>query len=251
VAGSDIPYAELEAVLLDAGNTLVSMDLEWIRRELFRLGVRAKLEALEQAEAAARPAVSSAVAAGGSTEAGDHFALYLEALLRPLTLELDPAARAPLARRLADVLRAPGEALRLWTRVLPGVREALAALRALDLRLVVVSNSDGSCREQLERAGLTRHLDAVVDSQRVGVEKPDPAIFVHALAAARCAPERALHVGDIYAADVAGARAAGIHAALLDPYGDWEGADCARFTDLAELSESLCAARSGRRPRPR
>jgi HAD superfamily hydrolase (TIGR01509 family) len=67
-----------------------------------------------------------------------------------------------------------------------------------------------------EAAGWTRHLAAIVVSQRVGAIKPHPAIF----AAARDAlgsppPGRILHVGDDWAADVVGAKRAGWRAAWL------------------------------------
>jgi len=55
----------------------------------------------------------------------------------------------------------------------------------------------------------------------VGIEKPDPRIFRIALDALRVAAERALYVGDIRCVDEAGARAAGMHFVLLDPYGDY------------------------------
>ena len=40
-------------------------------------------------------------------------------------------------------------------------------------------------------------------------------------------------MGDIYHADVSGARAAGVHALLLDPFGDWPEVDCERAEDLS------------------
>jgi len=39
-------------------------------------------------------------------------------------------------------------------------------------------------------------------------------------------PSRAAHVGDFYHIDVVGARAAGLHAVLLDPAGLYSDADC-------------------------
>jgi len=56
-------------------------------------------------------------------------------------------------------------------------------------------------------------------------------------------PGTTLHVGDLYDADVRGGRAAGIHAALLDPFDDWRHVDCQRFRDVPELQAALCAAR--------
>jgi putative hydrolase of the HAD superfamily len=141
------------------------------------------------------------------------------------------------------VLRRRGRANRLWRQVLPGVPEGLRAFRELGLRLVVVSNSDGSAERGLEEAGLRAFFDDVLDSAVVGYEKPDPRIFEHALERSGAEPERAVHVGDLFHADVTGARAAGIHAVLLDPYGDWEGVDCERARDLPDLAERLAASR--------
>jgi hypothetical protein len=60
-------------------------------------------------------------------------------------------------------------------------------------------------------------VDFVVDSGVVGVEKPDPRIFRIACERAGVKPAEAVHVGDFYDIDVLGARAAGVHALLLDP----------------------------------
>ena len=62
----------------------------------------------------------------------------------------------------------------------------------------------------VEAAGWAPHLAAVVVSQRVGTIKPDPAIFAAAAdALGGPPPATILHVGDDWAADVAGAAAAG------------------------------------------
>jgi putative hydrolase of the HAD superfamily len=94
--------------------------------------------------------------------------------------------------------------------------------------------------------GLLPYFSAVVDSAVVGFEKPDPRIFEHALGRAGVPGRRALHVGDLYHADVAGARAAGVNALLLDPFGDWDDVDCERVEDLSELARRMRAAREAR-----
>jgi hypothetical protein len=68
----------------------------------------------------------------------------------------------------------------------------------------------------MERLGLARYLDFVLDSGEVGVEKPDPRIFARALAEAGLRPSEAVYVGDFYSIDVVGARAAGMDTVLLD-----------------------------------
>src|SRR5262249_36222093 len=156
--------------------------------------------ALARAEAAARPAVSHYLASR-SSETADTFTFYLRAVLSGLGEEA-AATCDQVAPRLAAELRRTVPTQRLWSRVLPGVRLALAALRARGLRLVAVSNSDGTVEEGLQALHLRQELDYVVDSAVIGIEKPDPGIFRHALALAGCRPESTLHVGDLYAVDV-------------------------------------------------
>lgn len=238
-----LPLREIDTLFLDAGGTLISMDFQLISRQLAELGAPCSPEAIARAEAAARPVVSRAIARGGSTEGRDTFTGYVDLVLRRALPELAAPAREELATKLVPRIRIPGRALELWSAVLPGVPEALARLRAAGLRLVVVSNADGTVEEGLTRAGLRGYLDAVVDSQVIGHEKPDPRIFAHALALFGSDPARTLHVGDFYAADVAGARAAGVHAVLLDPHGDWGEQDCPIARDVPEVADRLLSAR--------
>jgi putative hydrolase of the HAD superfamily len=93
----------------------------------------------------------------------------------------------------------------------------------------------------LEAVGLAGYFDTILDSFLEGVEKPDPEIFRRALARVGAAPERALHVGDLYHVDVLGARAAGVAPALIDSAGLYPDADCPRFASLLDLVDALLA----------
>lgn len=114
----------------------------------------------------------------------------------------------------------------LWTYTKPWVAETLAALKAQEIRMSVISNSDGRVEQQLDVCGLTSYLEAVFDSHIVGFEKPDARLFHHALDTLGLSPGDVVYVGDYYHADVIGANAAGIGAVHLDPlalYRDWPG----------------------------
>ncbi|MCU0253481.1 MAG: HAD-IA family hydrolase, partial [Acidobacteria bacterium] len=103
-------------------------------------------------------------------------------------------------------------------------------------RLAVVSNAEGQVEQDLAAAGFGRYLETVVDSHLVGVAKPHPRIFAIALERLGVGAEQALYVGDVPAYDVAGARAAGMPAVLLDPWGIHAGVDGAvRIRRLEEL----------------
>ena len=101
-------------------------------------------------------------------------------------------------------------------RVFPEVAAALGTLRDRGLRLAVVSNFDARLIGLLGALGLGPYVDEVAYSTRAAAAKPDPAIFAAALERLGVDPDRALHVGDGVIADVEGARAAGVHAVLLD-----------------------------------
>ena len=106
----------------------------------------------------------------------------------------------------------------------PDAAPALRELRTRGLRLIVVSNWDHSLPEVLREAGLLPLIDGVVASATVGAAKPDAEPFSAGLELARSAPAHALHVGDSLEHDVLGARAAGIHAVLLERGGGARGA---------------------------
>ncbi len=126
-----------------------------------------------------------------------------------------PAAASPgFAGCFAELFAHFGRAA-AW-RVFPDAAPTLGVLRRRGLRLAVVSNFDDRLGGIVSALGLASLLDAVVPSTRAGAAKPAPAIFHVALARLGVAPREALHVGDGVRTDVAGAHAAGLHAALLD-----------------------------------
>jgi putative hydrolase of the HAD superfamily len=103
----------------------------------------------------------------------------------------------------------------------------------------VLSNSEGRLAELFEEIGIARAFVAIVDSGRVGIEKPDPRIFTHALAALG-ASGPGIHVGDSWAADIVGARGAGWRAIWFGPKThavDDDGVAVAR--DAAEVRAAL------------
>jgi putative hydrolase of the HAD superfamily len=120
----------------------------------------------------------------------------------------------------------------------PGAREALAALRAAGLATGVVSNFDARLHAILAGLDLAPWLDLVVLPGEARAAKPDPAIFAFALAKLGIEPARAVFVGDDRRCDIAGARAAGMHAI-----------DVSSLATLAALPDHIgvAAARSTRR----
>ena len=235
----EVPYGELSGLLLDLGNTLVGMDATLVAEALAVEGVACTPEAFRRAEAAARPALSAWIASAAADEPTT--VVYVREMLGHLGVGVP--ARSVLAPRLVTHMRRL-PTVRLGSAVLPGVPEALARLRTMGLRIVVVSNSDGTAEAGMVACGLRPLVDAVVDSAIFGAEKPDPRIFQHALGLTGLPAQTVAHVGDLYAIDVVGARGVGIHPVLLDPYGDWPAMDCVTAPDLTALVARIVVARA-------
>lgn len=131
----------------------------------------------------------------------------------------------------------------LWCDAVPGAAEALARLRSAGVRIGAVSNADGRIDTALERAGLLDLLEVVVDSGNVGVEKPDPAIFAHAMGPMGLDAASTWYVGDTVAYDAAGAEAAGLCAWVVDHAGLHSVPWGRRIADLDALVDAALAHR--------
>jgi HAD superfamily hydrolase (TIGR01662 family) len=131
----------------------------------------------------------------------------------------------------------------LWRWPIPDSMDALAELEADGLPLGVVSNASGQIEAVLRRsrvcqvgAGDGVPVRCVVDSDVVGVAKPDPRIFDFAAAHFPGVDRaRICYVGDSVTMDVTGATAAGLHPILLDPFDDHPGVPFDRIASLSEL----------------
>jgi HAD superfamily hydrolase (TIGR01509 family) len=221
---------ELEAVLFDAGGTLIELDFAFMAQRAQAAGVRIGPESLRRAEGAARRAIDRGAGPHGALDRDEQrVGGYFGAILRAAGIPRD------VISALSGALEVAHAHDNLWRVPLVGAVETLRELRARGLRTAVVSNADGRVQRTLEAAGLTPHLELVVDSHFEGVEKPDPEIFRRALERLGVAAERAAYVGDIYSIDALGARAAGLAPVLIDRSGVYADSDCPTIAALAEL----------------
>jgi len=90
------------------------------------------------------------------------------------------------------------------------VLQSLEALRDAGFRLGVIANQPTQVRAALVRDGLVPFFEVWGVSEDLGLQKPDPALFVHAVRTAGVDPGRAVMVGDRLDYDVRPARAAGL-----------------------------------------
>jgi putative hydrolase of the HAD superfamily len=200
------------AVLLDALGTLVELQppAPRLRRKLAEEGFEVS---------------GDRAAAGFAAEISYYLAHHLEGSDRARLDDL----RDRCASAMMEALALPGldhaTARRAMLAALeftafPDAAEALAELRDRGHRLVVASNWDCSLPDWLGPTGLLDRVDGVVTSAVAGAAKPDAEPFRRALELAGVDGGDAVHVGDSLDNDVAGARAAGIRAILVQREGD-------------------------------
>jgi FMN phosphatase YigB (HAD superfamily) len=109
-------------------------------------------------------------------------------------------------------------------------------------RLGIVSNFYGNLEAVCAGAGLAPFFGAVADSNRVGIEKPDPAIFQAALRPLQADPATTLFIGDSLRRDREGARRVGMDFVWIAPVeaqraesSSLDHPAVARLTDLSEI----------------
>lgn len=241
-----IPAALVEGVellSLDAGNTVIFLDHARLARLLGAAGVRGvSAEALVDAEGVAKRlhhagGLPTVTFEGAEEPGAQGWGGMVSATMEAAGVDV---ADHP---RLLSGLWQEHTRLNLWSLVPPGLGQALDEVRAAGVKVVIVSNSEGMLEGLFRRLGIREHFDALLDSGTLGVEKPDPRIFRAALDPFGVAPHGALHLGDSMATDIAGARAAGLRSALIDPYEHWKGlfGDVSRVPDVATVARTLTA----------
>lgn len=234
------------AVLLDAGGTLIGPRESYgavYARAIAELGFHRPAPLLEGALRATWEEMSRLVPAGADRYGwfpGGERGYWLR--FARLALERAGVARdEALVGRVLEALRAAFLSPSSW-QVYPEVPAVLDELRRLGARLAVVSNWDSRLPGLLDGLGLADRFDAILVSHLEGVEKPHPDLFRRGLERLRARSSEALHVGDTPELDLAGARAAGLEAVLVDRAGRLDPS----FGALPDLSALPAIASRGR-----
>jgi HAD superfamily hydrolase (TIGR01549 family) len=235
--------SNVELLCLDAGNTIVFLDHRRLA-DLFREAVsfcdQVTSEALVVVEGEAKRLAES----GGLHDCAWTFRERPGAATWGKmvgTMALRAGIAEELVPKALDHVWKSHEALNLWSKLPEGIGPALDAVRSRGIKVAIISNSEGMLERLLRTLGAADHFDLIVDSGIAGVEKPDPRIFQIAFDRFGVAPSAALHLGDVFATDVLGARAAGCRHALIDPFGHYEGLhlDVPRVSGVVEVARAI------------
>jgi HAD superfamily hydrolase (TIGR01509 family) len=248
--GNGVPselVRDVDLLCLDAGNTVIFLDHERLAELVIDAGHAVLAADLVRSEGEAKALAES----GGLLDVAWKFQARPGAIAwgRMVgTMALRAGLDETKVPALLDAAWAVHEVRNLWCKVPEGLGPALDAIRAQGVKVAIISNSEGMLDRLFTDLGVLQHFDLVVDSGKVGVEKPDPRIFRIALDRFGVPADRALHLGDVFATDVLGARAAGIRHALIDPFNHYAGrhAEVPRVPGVVAVARALEESRAAR-----
>lgn len=110
------------------------------------------------------------------------------------------------------------EHLPLNNHLFDGVEQMLQELIKKKLRLHIITNGFKEVQAiKLKRSNLSHYFTTLTTSEDVGVKKPNPAIFDHALNKANAQKQQSIMIGDNLEADILGAESFGLKSILFDP----------------------------------
>jgi len=177
---------------------VIDLDVEFLARRLAERGAAVEPSALTAALPAAWRRYDELVDPAG----GHPWHEFVATLLRGAGIA--DARVAPLV----DWLWSEQPHANLWRAQIPDMVALARELGELGVRVAVLSNSEGRLAELLAEIGIADVFAAVIDSGRIGIEKPDLRIFDHALEVLG-ATGPGIHIGDSWPADIVGALGAG------------------------------------------
>lgn len=128
-------------------------------------------------------------------------------------------------------------AITLHARLIPGAAELIHELKHRSYRLALIADGKtGTYFNVLSYYGLYHLFDAMAVSEVVGVEKPDPRLFIAALDQLGITPQdysRCIMVGNHLARDIRGANSLG----MISVWMDWAPRRPKTPADLEEVPQ--------------
>lgn len=233
----------IEAVLFDAGETLLHPEPSWSDLCISILHERGHehvtLDEMRRAWVVNGDLFVKAANEGNlfstSTESSREFwmTLYTK-LIAEIGLDDDGAAEE-MYRTFSDP-----KSYGLFEDAVPVLDE----LASRGIRLGLISNFESWLRTLLDHLAVSDRFEVLAISGDLGWEKPDHRIFRWALDEMHLAPERSMYVGDNPHFDPVPAIELGMHGVLLDRHGRWVNDDLgyprvSSLTELPALIEAL------------
>ena len=237
MASLDDARGRVRAVTFDFGQTLAELDHEFLAMRVRSFG--GELDPL-----AARAGTVAAWHAYGVAKSLGHAKAWQKMMIELLRAggvhKLRGDADPQYPERIATLLWDAQPEQNLWRKPIAGMFELVAELASKRVPVGIISNSEGRLAELVEQLGYSALFPVIVDSGRLGIDKPDPRIFQHAASLLGVPLAEVVHVGDAFEADVKGALAAGARAIWFSPTDERAlPPGVASSTNAAELRRAL------------
>lgn len=229
----------IEVVFFDAGETLVHPHPSF--PELFsqvceRAGVAVTAADVQQVQTRLAPHLVDLVEDTGVDKPSlspEDSRTFWSFLYRRFLRELDIENEELVAELYATFSSVSSYAL------FDDVQETLERLVKAGYRIGLISNFEGWLDDMLVELEVGHIFEPAIISGVVGIEKPDPAIYLRALEEARIDAGSTAHVGDSPGLDVEPALSVGIHPILIDRFDRYPDQEATRIKSLTELPEVL------------
>lgn len=222
---------KVKLILFDVGNTILNINYIYISNVLNSFGYNISARKVKNAEIKARYFMDEYYCnKKASTESLSSFELYTNKVMENLDIT-DKRQR----KKIISFLKQKHLQSNIYDYVEKGTKKLLKYFYLNNFQMGVVSNSRGDVKYLLERCGLKKYFDLIIDSEEVGVEKPDKKIFELALDYYKVSPEETVYIGDMYYIDIIGAQKAGINTILIDRDDIYKDKDCIRIRKLTDL----------------
>ena len=157
-----------------------------------------------------------------------------------------PAKIAELIGCAPSKCKTVGDKLRFETwgnpdnyRLYPDIIPALKILKEKGIYVACVSNEDGWLSSFFDQFEIESYFKFILTSMEVGIEKPNPKIFLEALSRTDFIPEEVLFVGDSVVSDYRGAEAVGMKPLLIDRDDKNKDNNIVKVSDLRKITEYL------------
>lgn len=126
-----------------------------------------------------------------------------------------------------------------YNNLFEGAIEVLEYL-LLKYKLHIITNGFEEVQvEKLKKSEILHFFDRVITSESVGVKKPNPLIFNHALALTNTTPDKSMMIGDNYEADILGAQRIGMRTIFFNNANEGINNNTISITKLLEIKNHL------------
>ena len=131
------------------------------------------------------------------------------------------------------------ENLPKFNHLIDGAHELLLYLKK-KYKLYLITNGFRNVQSnKLKNSGIGNFFLSIYDSESVGVKKPNPLIFNHALDDSGCIAKESVMIGDSFEADIQGSLSVGMNAIHYVNFGEKEHKECIIVNNLLSIKKIL------------